>query len=45
MERKERIQWKQILLTVAVAFGIAVLVNWGVLELFDQKSAEGPRTA
>jgi hypothetical protein len=40
MERKERIQWKQILLTVAVAFGIAVLVNWGVLELFDQKSAE-----
>jgi hypothetical protein len=40
MERRERIQWKQILLTVVVAFGIAVLVNWGVLKLFDQKSAE-----
>ena len=40
MEGSERIQWKRLLVTVVVAFGIAVLVNWGVLGLFDQKSAD-----
>jgi drug/metabolite transporter (DMT)-like permease len=40
MQRRERIRWQQILLTVVVSFGIAVLVNWSVLKLFDQKSAE-----
>jgi hypothetical protein len=40
MERRPQVQWKQLLLTVVVAFGLAVLVNWGVLKLFDQKSAD-----
>ena len=32
-------RWKPILMTLAVAFGVAVLVNWAILGLFDQKSA------
>jgi hypothetical protein len=40
MERIEGIRWKQLLLTLAIAFVLAISVNWAVLELFGQKSAD-----
>jgi len=40
MERRGRLRWKQILITLAVSFGVAVLVNWAILQLFGQKSAD-----
>jgi hypothetical protein len=40
MESGEQIRWKQLLVTMVVAFGIAILVNRGVLKLFDQRSAD-----
>jgi hypothetical protein len=33
-------RWKPVLITLAVSFGVAVLVNWAVLALFGQKSAD-----
>lgn len=33
-------QWKQAVITLAVAFGFALLVNLGVLTFFGQKSAD-----
>ena len=36
-------RWKQIvsaLATLAVAFGVAVVLNWGILGFFGQKSAD-----
>jgi hypothetical protein len=35
-----RVQWKQVVITLALALGIAFLVNWAILQLFGQKSAE-----
>jgi hypothetical protein len=34
------LRWKQILITLAVSLGVAVLLNRAVLELFGQKSAD-----
>jgi hypothetical protein len=39
MERLDRLRWKQILITLAAVFGLAVMVNWAILRLFGQKSA------
>lgn len=33
-------QWQKILLTIGIALGVALLVNWGILKLFDQESSE-----
>lgn len=32
--------WKQAVIMLAVAFGVALLINWGVLTFFGQKSAD-----
>jgi Domain of unknown function (DUF5942) len=40
MERLDRLPWKQLLILLAASFGVAVLVNWGILKLFGQKSAD-----
>jgi hypothetical protein len=40
MARIEGIRWKQLILALAVAFAIAISVNWAILELFGQKSAD-----
>jgi hypothetical protein len=40
MARIAMVQWKRFLIALAVSFGVAVLVNWGVLRLFGQKSAD-----
>jgi hypothetical protein len=33
-------QWRQAAITLALAVGIALIVNWAVLKLFGQESAE-----
>jgi hypothetical protein len=33
-------RWKQLLITLAAAFGLAVMINWAMLKLFGQKSAD-----
>ena len=33
-------QWKQAVITLALAFGFAFIVNWVVLKFFGQKSAD-----
>lgn len=40
MERREGIRWKPLLLTLAIALVVAIGVNWAILELFGQKSAD-----
>jgi hypothetical protein len=40
MEKRDRLRWKQILIMLAVSFGVAVLVNRAILQLFGQKSAD-----
>jgi hypothetical protein len=40
MKRLDRLRWQQILIVLAVSFGIAILLNWAILKLFGQKSAE-----
>jgi hypothetical protein len=40
MQRIEGIRWKQLLLTLAIAFGVAIGINWAILELFGQRSAD-----
>ena len=39
MDRGVTSQWRQGAITLAVALGIALMVNWAVLHLFGQKSA------
>jgi hypothetical protein len=34
------VNWKQILMTLAVCLGVALLLNWAILQLFGQKSAD-----
>jgi hypothetical protein len=34
-----KVKWKQLIITLAIAFSIAVSVNWVVLWLSGQKSA------
>jgi Domain of unknown function (DUF5942) len=40
MEKLDRLPWKELLILLAATFGVAVLVNWGILRLFGQKSAD-----
>ena len=40
MKRLERMRWQQVLIALGVSLGIAVLLNWAILTLFGQKSAE-----
>jgi hypothetical protein len=40
MKSLDRIRWQQLLIALGVSLGIAVLLNWGILTLFGQKSAE-----
>jgi hypothetical protein len=40
MKSLDRIRWQQLLTALGVSVGIAVLLNWGILTLFGQKSAE-----
>ena len=40
MDRIVRIRCKQLLLTLGLSFGMAIGVNWAVLELFGQRSAD-----
>jgi Domain of unknown function (DUF5942) len=40
MERLDQLRWKQILIALAVSFGIAIFLNWAILKLFGQKSAD-----
>jgi hypothetical protein len=40
MEGRAKVQWRQFLIALAVSFGVAVLVNWAILRLFGQKSAD-----
>lgn len=35
----EKLQWQRVVITLALALGFALLVNWVVLTLFGQKSA------
>ena len=40
MKCLDRVQWRQFLMALGVSLGIALLLNWGILRLFGQKSAE-----
>jgi hypothetical protein len=40
MKSPDRVRWKRLLIALSVALGIALLINWGILTLFGQKSAE-----
>lgn len=39
MDKVPKSQWTQTVITLALALGVALLVNWTVLKLFGQKSA------
>ncbi|MCZ6872284.1 MAG: DUF5942 domain-containing protein [bacterium] len=38
MDETPRLQWKQALITLAVALVVAFILNWGILKLFGEKS-------
>jgi hypothetical protein len=40
MTNLDRMRWPQVLIALGVSLGIAVLLNWAILTLFGQKSAE-----
>jgi hypothetical protein len=40
MNRPDRHRWQQLLIALGISLGIALLLNWGILKLFGQKSAE-----
>jgi Domain of unknown function (DUF5942) len=40
MKSLDRVQWRQLLVALGVSLGIALLLNWGILTLFGQRSAE-----
>jgi hypothetical protein len=40
MKSLDRVQCRQLLIALVVSLGIALLLNWGILTLFGQKSAE-----
>ena len=40
MKSPARLRWRQLLIALGVSLGIAVLLNWAILKLFGQKSAE-----
>jgi Domain of unknown function (DUF5942) len=40
MKRLDRPLWQQILIVLVISLGIAILLNWAILKLFGQKSAE-----
>jgi hypothetical protein len=40
MKNLDRMRWQRVLIALGVSLGIAVLLNWAILTLFGQKSAE-----
>jgi Domain of unknown function (DUF5942) len=40
MKGLDRLRWRQILIALGISLGLAILLNWAILELFGQKSAE-----
>jgi hypothetical protein len=40
MKRLDGPRWRQILIVLVISLGIAILLNWAILKLFGQKSAE-----
>jgi Domain of unknown function (DUF5942) len=40
MKSLDRVQWRQLLIALGVSLAIALLLNWAILTLFGQKSAE-----
>jgi hypothetical protein len=40
MKCLDPVRWRQLLIALGVSLGIALLLNWGILTLFGQKSAE-----
>ncbi|MGQ4808535.1 hypothetical protein NKDENANG_01918 [Candidatus Entotheonellaceae bacterium PAL068K] len=40
MDSADKSQWKQVAIALVLAFGFALMVNWSILKLFDQKSAD-----
>jgi len=40
MKNLNRLRWQQILIALGISLGIAILLNWAILKLFGQKSAE-----
>jgi hypothetical protein len=34
------VRWRQLLVALGASLGVALLLNWGILKLFGQKSAE-----
>ncbi len=38
MDETPKLQWKQTVLTLVVALGVAFILNWAILQLFGQKS-------
>jgi Domain of unknown function (DUF5942) len=40
MKDPKRVQWRRILIALGASLGIALVLNWAILRLFGQKSAE-----
>jgi hypothetical protein len=40
MNSLDRRRWQRILIALGIALGLSILLNWAILKLFDQKSAE-----
>jgi hypothetical protein len=40
MKSVDRVQWRRLLIALGGSLGLAILLNWGSLRLFGQKSAE-----
>jgi membrane-bound metal-dependent hydrolase YbcI (DUF457 family) len=40
MKNRNRLRWQQILIGLGISLAIAILLNWAILKLFGQKSAE-----
>ena len=40
MKRPDRLRWRQLLIALGISLGMAILLNWAILELFGQRSAE-----
>jgi hypothetical protein len=40
MDHADPLRWRQLLIALGISLGMAVLLNWAILELFGQRSAE-----
>jgi Domain of unknown function (DUF5942) len=40
MNHLDRVRWKRILIALGLSLSLAILLNWAILHLFGQKSAE-----